>query len=151
MPQVTKVIVKHYGVLAESEKGWTKELNLVSWNSRDPRLDIREWAPDKNKTGKGVTIKQSEFGALKRIVNTIDMLSDIEHSTFQVVNPQEAQNTQTAQNAPQVQNGQDSQHEDSLIPVEASPFETPTATIAAETPAFFQTAQPELAVAVHEN
>jgi len=82
MPQVTKVIVKHYGVLAESEKGWTKELNLVSWNGRDPRLDIREWAPDKNKTGKGVTIKQAEFGVLKSIVNSIDMSSDISKSSF---------------------------------------------------------------------
>lgn len=76
MQEVTKEIIKHYGVLSESEKGWTKELNLVSWNGRDPRFDIREWAPDKNKTGKGITMKQAEFGLLKSIVNSIDSLND---------------------------------------------------------------------------
>ena len=76
MQEVTKEIIKHYGILSESEKGWTKELNLVSWNGRDPRFDIREWAPDKNKTGKGITMKQAEFGLLKSIVNSIESPSD---------------------------------------------------------------------------
>jgi hypothetical protein len=42
-------IVKKIGILSKSEKGWTKELNLVSWNDRDPKCDIRDWAPEVHK------------------------------------------------------------------------------------------------------
>lgn len=70
---ITKQIVKHYGVLSETDKGWTKELNLVSWNGRDPKFDIREWAPDKNKSGKGVTIRQNELVTLKQLLSGIDL------------------------------------------------------------------------------
>ena len=36
-------IKKSFGVLAESAKGWKKELNLISWNEKDPKYDIRDW------------------------------------------------------------------------------------------------------------
>lgn len=39
-------------VLSESSKGWKKELNLISWNDREPKYDIREWSPDHEKMGK---------------------------------------------------------------------------------------------------
>mgnify|MGYP000891219208 FL=1 len=39
-------IVEKIAVLSESSKGWRKELNLISWNDRDPKYDIREWSPD---------------------------------------------------------------------------------------------------------
>ncbi|MBR3642962.1 MAG: hypothetical protein IKN57_05580, partial [Parasporobacterium sp.] len=42
-------IVKHIGVLSESGKGWTKELNVISWNGANPKYDIRDWAPDHEK------------------------------------------------------------------------------------------------------
>ena len=45
MPDIKYKITKHIGVLSESAKGWTKELNLISWNDREPEYDIREWAP----------------------------------------------------------------------------------------------------------
>lgn len=44
-------IVEHIGVLSESNSGWTKELNLVSWNDREPKYDLRDWAPDHEKIG----------------------------------------------------------------------------------------------------
>lgn len=61
-------IVEHIGVLSESNSGWTKELNLVSWNDREPKYDLRDWAPDHEKMGKGVTLSQDEFMQLKNIL-----------------------------------------------------------------------------------
>ena len=61
-------IVEHIGVLSESNSGWTKELNLVSWNDREPKYDLRDWAPDHEKMGKGVTLSRDEFIQLKNIL-----------------------------------------------------------------------------------
>ncbi len=62
-------IVEHLGVLSESSKGWKKELNLVSWNGRDPKYDLREWAPEHEKMGKGVTLTEEEIKQLVKIMN----------------------------------------------------------------------------------
>ncbi|GGB46996.1 hypothetical protein GCM10011409_25650 [Lentibacillus populi] len=59
-------ILKTVAVLSESPKGWTKELNLISWNGRDPKYDIRDWAPNKEKMGKGVTLTEEELANLKK-------------------------------------------------------------------------------------
>lgn len=53
-------IVEKLGVLSESSKGWTKELNRISWNGGEPKLDIRDWAPEHEKMGKGVTLTEEE-------------------------------------------------------------------------------------------
>ena len=58
-------IVEKIAVLSESSKGWTKELNLISWNDRDPKYDIREWSPDGEKMGKGITLSDEEMAILK--------------------------------------------------------------------------------------
>jgi len=57
-------VAKQIGVLGEGSKGWRKELNMVSWNGREPKLDIREWAPDHQKMGKGVTLSREEAASL---------------------------------------------------------------------------------------
>jgi hypothetical protein len=63
--EITFEIVKKLGPLAPaSAKGWTKELNLVAWNGREPKFDIREWSPDHQKMGKGVTLTREEAAAL---------------------------------------------------------------------------------------
>ena len=54
MADIKYEITKKIGVLSENAKGWTKELNLVSWNDRPAKLDIREWSPDHEKMGKGL-------------------------------------------------------------------------------------------------
>lgn len=64
-------IVKAIGVVAEGTKGWRKELNLVSWNDRDPRYDLREWSADHAKMGKGVTLSTEEIKTLKKLLSTI--------------------------------------------------------------------------------
>ncbi|MDR2159387.1 MAG: hypothetical protein LBP23_04895 [Treponema sp.] len=53
-------VLKSYGVLSESRGGWKKELNLVSWNGREPKFDLREWEPGHEKMGKGITLSRDE-------------------------------------------------------------------------------------------
>ncbi len=62
-------IVEELGVLSTSAKGWTKELNKISWNGGAPKYDIRDWAPEHEKMGKGVTLNDEEFAALKELLN----------------------------------------------------------------------------------
>lgn len=62
-------IVEKIAVLSTSSKGWTKELNLISWNHREPKFDIREWSPDGTKMGKGVTLSKEEVAYLKEALN----------------------------------------------------------------------------------
>jgi len=59
-------------VLSESARGWTKELNLVSWNGREPKYDIREWDPEHEKMGKGVTLTEEELVALKMLLEELE-------------------------------------------------------------------------------
>lgn len=61
-------IVEEIGVLSENAKGWRKELNLISWNGTKPKFDIRDWAPEHEKMGKGVTLSEEELAALKSII-----------------------------------------------------------------------------------
>jgi len=62
-------VTKHIGVLSEGSKGWRKELNLISWNDREPKFDIRDWAPERSKMGKGVTLSDAEIVELKRLLD----------------------------------------------------------------------------------
>ncbi|MCC9273137.1 MAG: YdbC family protein [Enterococcus aquimarinus] len=61
-------IVEEIGVLSQNSRGWQKELNLVSWNGNPPKFDLRDWAPDHEKMGKGVTLSNDEFEALKKLL-----------------------------------------------------------------------------------
>ena len=61
MAELKYEIVQHLATLAEGSKGWSKELNLVSWNDRDPKFDLRERAPDHTKMGKGITLTYDEM------------------------------------------------------------------------------------------
>ena len=61
-------IIEHIGVLSEIPKGWTKELNKISWNGGAPKYDIRDWAPDHEKMGKGVTLSKEELEKLKELL-----------------------------------------------------------------------------------
>lgn len=63
-------IVKHIRVLSESPKGWRKELNKVSWNGGAPKYDIRDWAPEHEKMGKGVTLSEEELEKLKELIKS---------------------------------------------------------------------------------
>jgi hypothetical protein len=70
MPDITFDILKTYGVISEENGGWKKELNLVSWNGRNPKLDIRDWSPNHEKMGKGVTFTHEEAKKLAEMLRT---------------------------------------------------------------------------------
>jgi len=61
---ITCEIVESIAVLSENEKGYTKEINLVSWNGADPKYDIRNWHPGRERCGKGITLSEEEAHAL---------------------------------------------------------------------------------------
>lgn len=71
MSDITYEIIKTIGVLSENSKGWTKELNLISWNGRDPKYDLRDWAPEHAKMGKGVTMSKDEIEKLMQLLESI--------------------------------------------------------------------------------
>lgn len=72
MADIKYDIVKEIGVLSENAKGWKKELNLISWNSGEPKYDIRDWAPEHEKMGKGTTMTKDEIKKLKEILQSIE-------------------------------------------------------------------------------
>jgi len=68
MAEIKFEMIEHIGVLSESAKGWKKELNLISWNGNAPKYDIREWAPNHEKMGKGKTLSEDELQGLKELL-----------------------------------------------------------------------------------
>lgn len=73
MADIKYEIKETVGVIAESAKGWKKELNLISWNGKEVKYDLREWAPEHEKMGKGVTLSNDELKALKELLNSIEI------------------------------------------------------------------------------
>jgi hypothetical protein len=73
MPELKYDTIKKVGVLSESSKGWTKELNLISWNGREPKYDIRDWDPEHAKMSKGVTLTEKELGRLKELLDGMEL------------------------------------------------------------------------------
>ena len=77
MAELKFEITERIGVLSENAKGWTKELNKVSWNEREPKYDLREWNPDHSRMGKGITLNDEEVETLKAILNGEEIEDDI--------------------------------------------------------------------------
>ena len=73
MAEITFEIKESIGVIGESNKGWTKELNLVSWNNYSPKYDIREWDPEHEKMSKGITLNRDEIIKLRDCLNELDL------------------------------------------------------------------------------
>ncbi len=73
MADIKFEIEKELGKISESSKGWTKELNLISWNGKEAKYDLRDWAPGHEKMGKGVTLSNDELKALKELLNSMDI------------------------------------------------------------------------------
>ena len=76
MAEIKYEIVQEICVLSESARGWTKELNLVSWNDREPKFDIREWAPEHSRMGKGVTLSKVEMQMILDTMANFDENAD---------------------------------------------------------------------------
>ncbi|WP_227936314.1 YdbC family protein [Alkalihalobacillus deserti] len=73
MAEIKYEIKETVGVLSENLKGWSKELNLVSWNGREAKYDLRDWAPNHEKMGKGLTLTSGELVKLRDILNQLDI------------------------------------------------------------------------------
>lgn len=69
MSELKFEIVKHIATL--SEGSWSMELNKVSWNGREPKYDLRKWSADYSRMGKGVTLTDEEFEALREAINEL--------------------------------------------------------------------------------
>ncbi len=73
MPDIKFEIKETVGVLSESSKGWKRELNLVSWNDKEAKYDLRDWDQDHEKMGKGVTLTVDELKKLRDLLNAMDL------------------------------------------------------------------------------
>ncbi|MFT8363656.1 MAG: PC4/YdbC family ssDNA-binding protein [Sporolactobacillus sp.] len=76
MSELRFEIAKKVGAISQSPRGWEKQLNVISWNERAPKYDLRDWSPDGAKMGKGLTLSIEELKALKRLLNHMDELND---------------------------------------------------------------------------
>ncbi len=72
MPEFSYEIKKHLGVISNGSGGWTKELNLISWNGKEPKYDIRDWGPEHEKMGKGITLSAKDVKALQELFAGIE-------------------------------------------------------------------------------
>ena len=71
MAEIKFEIVENIGVISETARGWKKELNLVSWNEREPKYDLRDWDENHEKMGKGITLTKEEIDALKKVLENV--------------------------------------------------------------------------------
>ena len=71
--EITFEIQKHIGVIQEENKGWRKELNLVSWNGGPAKYDIRAWSADYQKMDRGITLKPGETRNLKTLLEDLEI------------------------------------------------------------------------------
>lgn len=46
MPDIKYETKETVCVLSKPTKGWKKELNLIRWNDKEPKYDIRDWDED---------------------------------------------------------------------------------------------------------
>ena len=74
MADIKYEIIKHIGNLSVSSRGWTKELNIISWNGGVPKLDIRDWAPEHEKMGKGITLTEEEAEILAKLLQKLQKI-----------------------------------------------------------------------------
>lgn len=75
MAEIKFEIVQAIGVLSQGSKGWQKEINIISWNDRKPKLDIREWGPEHERMGKGVTLSMEEARILLELLQSVELNS----------------------------------------------------------------------------
>jgi len=73
MSNIKYEIKEALGELSESSKGWRKELNFISWNDKEAKYDIRDWSPEHEKMGKGITITKDELIKLKALLNEMNL------------------------------------------------------------------------------
>ncbi|MZK49017.1 YdbC family protein [Clostridium beijerinckii] len=73
MAEIKFDIIKNITVLSKGAKGWKREVNIISWNGRKPKIDIRDWDESHVKMGKGITLSKDELKQLKEILEQINI------------------------------------------------------------------------------
>lgn len=63
-------ITKHIATLSESN-GYTVEVNMISYNDKEPKLDIRKWDRNKDVMLKGISLSADEVKALVEALKEI--------------------------------------------------------------------------------
>ena len=71
MPEIKYEITESLGVISETSRGWTREVNMISCNGREPKVDVRDWSPDHTKMSKGLTFTKEELVELTKIVSKL--------------------------------------------------------------------------------
>ena len=66
-------VTERIAVLSTNASGWERQLNMVSWNDREPKYDIRDWSPDGSKMGKGISLSHDEIAILKNILDELEL------------------------------------------------------------------------------
>lgn len=73
MEKIQYEIEKILGTISEGKNGWKKELNMVSWNGREAKFDLRDWSEDHQKMGKGITLTREEAKNLKEVLESLEL------------------------------------------------------------------------------
>lgn len=66
-------ITERIGVLSETPTGWEIQLNMISWNDKPPKYDIRSWSPDGSRMGKGISLSAEEMSTLKGLLEELEL------------------------------------------------------------------------------
>ena len=68
---MTYEIIEQIRALSDPVNGTTKEINLVSYNGKEPKFDIRAWKRDEHgeRMFKGVTLTEAEAKELQAALN----------------------------------------------------------------------------------
>ena len=70
-------IIEEIGTIGSpTASGWSTRLNLISWNGREPKLDIRSWNEDLTRMGKGVSLSKEDAKDLAVLLNSYLGLSE---------------------------------------------------------------------------
>lgn len=70
--EIKSEIVESVGILSTNKSGWNREVNIVKWNEGKAKLDIRDWGPDHEKVGKGISLSSEEVAVLKELLEDYD-------------------------------------------------------------------------------
>ena len=71
MPEIKYEITESLGVISETSRGWTREVNMISWNGREPKLDIRYWKRDGSRSRKLGTLSTDAARKLCTILSNV--------------------------------------------------------------------------------
>lgn len=72
MADIKYTIVKTLIVFPKAGK-WHKELNLIEWEGRKAKYDLRAWNDDRSEMTKGITLTEEELIDLKEKLGGIEL------------------------------------------------------------------------------